>query len=159
MFHYNPSISEDTNRILNLKSGDNNNEVGDHIQPTIEIQPKAIVRSAGQTASGIMTVFTTPIDKDFYITGYALGYVKDVLCDTATGDIALTIVIDGVTRSLFPFPILTLTAQSDTATGCVVPPIKVDRGTQINLGGTFGAGNMRRTASIYGFFRETLKGV
>lgn len=160
MFHYNPSISEDTHRILNLKSGDNNNEVADYIQPIIKIEPRCnISEGTGRTVSGTATMFTTPASKDFYLTGLLISYIKDAACDIATGAIAVTVNIDGTSKTIARLSVLTLTAQSQVVYIPFVKPLKVDKSASISMTGTFAAGNLQRDWTIHGYTVETFKGV
>jgi len=160
MRHFNPSISEDKNRILNLKSGDDNSEVADYIQPTIEIERRInIVKTTGQGATGTFAIYTTPTDKDFYITNIILHYIKDAACDLATGGVwSLSANIDGTSQALVSLSVITLTAQDELLILQFDKPLKIDRGNAINSNGTFGAGAMRRNVTIYGYTVETFKG-
>lgn len=163
MRHFNPTISEDKARILNLKSGDDTAEVLEYITPTIEIKPiNNITRDANVNVSGAGSViYTTPTDKDFYITGVTFSYTKDVACDTATGKTSILATINGTAnRPLISLAILTLTAEGKQLSLTFSNPIKIDRGTNITFSNTtYAAGSMVRVCNIYGYTIETLKGV
>lgn len=154
--HYNTSIVEDGNRIFNLKGDFLSSEVSPIIQPTIPVvRPCHIVRHSTQTASGAATVFTTPTDRDFFLTYLNIGMTKDVTCDIASGAISASGTTDGVSRVILGLPVLTLTAERAQGTINFNPAIKIDRNTGLTLGGTFTAGSCVRTITIGGFIVET----
>lgn len=159
--HYNPTIAEDANRIFNFKTGEVvSTEVAPFIQPIIPIQRKCtVIKELHHTTSGAQTLYTTPNDKDFYLTSVLMTIVKDATCDMASNVYNLTAVVDGVTISLGTIAILTLTAQSEVISRDFTIPIKIDRGSSIFLtANTFTAGTMSRSATICGYTVETTKG-
>jgi len=134
--HYNPSITERANRILATKSGDFlSDEVISNIQPVIAIAPVAGIIKSG--ASG--TIFTTPADKDFYLTGLSASFSK-AAGDTGTS-LTLTGFVDGVSVPLIRLAGVTLTVERDSVVADFTYPIKIDRNTAIASGasGTFTA--------------------
>lgn len=160
MKHYNNSITEDLNLKLNPKGDMVSNEVLDYITPTIEVNPRInIVRNQTTGNTGTNALYTTPTDKDFYLSTIGFSFIKDAVCDSATGDFTLSAFIDGTARVLIGLPIITLTAQTDSVFVSFPIPIKIDRGTQMNFTGTFGAGVCRRHAFLTGYVQETTKGV
>lgn len=159
MQHYNPSIGEDLHRIFNLKGQAPTNEVSDEVVPVVIIERNTnIVRSFDQTNSaGSGVVYTTPTDKDFYLTGGSLGVIKDAT-STSTATV-LIVTIDGVTRNIGVIPSITLTAQSEVVPLNILKPIKLDRGTNISLFNGTAVANIKASATIHGYTVETLKGV
>lgn len=157
--HYNPSISEDAARILNTKGEYLSSDVLPNIQPTIDIKRICnIVRQADQSTTGAFTIFTTPTDKDFYLVGWSMSFSKGSATD-ATNSLDLTVVIDGVTQAVETLGIFTLNTHAEALSGnCAGFPIKLDRGTNIQMTGTFTAGTLARSARIIGFTVETTKG-
>jgi len=155
--HYNPSIVERANRILASKAGD---YLSDEVAGPVAVIPLnpvvRIVRAGGSSATGTLTLYTTPSDKDFYLTTAILSMIKDVTCD-ATGGINLNAVIDGVTKEIIVYGILTLTAQADTIVCNCPVPIKIDRNTAITVSGTYTAGTMRRSATVHGYTEEVTR--
>jgi len=156
--HYNPSIVERANRVLASKAGDFlSDEVAGPVA-TIAITPVTrIIKASGSSTTGTMTIFTTPTDKDFYITGLYLSMIKDVTNDMATGNVAIALTIDGVTVNPIGIGVLTLTAQSESVAFPFTTPIKVDRGTAITIGATYTAGSMRRFGSVHGYTEEVTR--
>lgn len=144
--HYNPSIVQDAQRIFNTKTNNISDEVGDII-PVVPVLP--VCRIVRSSASG--TVYTTPSDKDFYLTGFSMSFSKDV---AATGSVmTLSAIIDGVSQVLHRFAAITLTAERDSIAIDLSFPIKIDRGTNITIGltGTFNSA----PAAIRGYTQET----
>ena len=140
-------------RILNLK-GESTSEVFDVIQPVIPIvRTNNIVREAEGAGTGNSTIYTTPTDRDFYLTGWVLNFAADAANDAVT--IALQTTIDNVTRILCRKKKITATAQSETIVCNYIEPIKIDRGANILIACTFTAGNIPRSATITGYTMDT----
>ncbi len=159
--HYNNSITENFYRIFNLKGESAPLDVDNIIYPVIQVESRLnIVKSINKTTSGGTTIYTTPLDKDFYLTGIHLSYVKDAACDLATGAIFVSVTIDGVLTSILQLATLITTAQAESEYLNFDKPLKLDRGTTITLGNnTFAAGACPRAGSIFGYTQETTKGV
>jgi len=147
-------------RIFDAKVGETPTEVLPYITPTIELIPKAnITSTVSRTATGSSTIYTTPSDKDFYLTNINLGMIKDVACDVATGTVTVTAVIDGVSKSILGLPVISLTAQQiNDNIDLQRVPLKIDRGTNISMSSTYTVGVMVRTCTINGYTVETTKG-
>lgn len=127
------------------------------IQPTFEVNRKFcnIARSLGSSTTGNKTIFTTPSDKDFYLTSAQFAYVKDVTCDVATGAISLSATIEGTAQPVISLVLTTLTAERDNQIISFPVPLKIDRNTTIIYGGSFTAGAMSRIGLITGYTQET----
>lgn len=153
--HYNPSIVQDAQRILNTKMDNLSDNIGDMVA-VIPILPTCrIVKNGNTSSSGGLTVYTTPTERDFYLTGIIFSMAKDSTCDVATGTVAINVVIDGTAVALAPIAVITLTAQAQIASLSLPVPIKIDRGTPISGSVTFTAGVMRRTCTLIGYTQET----
>lgn len=131
-------------------------QLADKIVPVMEVNPKLlrvcnIVRGANKATTASATLYTTPTDKDFYLTGIALSYTKNVTCDTATGALNVTVYIDGALQTLFSLAKLTLTAEEKTGSITFPIPVKLDRNTPITYGTTWTAGAMIQAISIVGY--------
>jgi len=158
MKHFNPSISEDKTRILNIKSGDDNSDVADFIQPTLEITPKInLVKRAEASNSTSATIYTTPTDKDTYIVALMLTMIKDINATSVSSRIYAY--IDGVSSYLAEITGFVTTVQEKTIFLSFPIPIKIDRGTALTVTNTTNVANCKSSAIIYGYTRETLKGV
>lgn len=155
MKHYNPSIVERAQRIFNTKGDNLPDEVSGPVA-VIPIQPVSrIIKAAAASNTSIITPYTTPTDKDFYLTGVTLSFVKDAANDLATGSLLVQTTVNGETVSVTGIAVLTLTAQQQTVRCEFNPPIKVDRNAAIQLPtATFTAGAMRRVLCINGYTEE-----
>jgi len=111
-----------------------------------------IVRSVQATTSGTSTLYTTPTDKDFYLTAASLNYEKDVVNDSLL--VYLSVVIDGATNNVLRIGKLGTTASKGESSIALSPPIKLDRGSQILIGGSFTAGALNKSGSIIGYTVE-----
>jgi len=154
--HYNTSISEDAARILNSKMEYLPDEVAGPVA-VIPIMPvvKTVFRGT-TTATGTLNVATLPSGKDFYLTGFVLSMSKDATSDNT--QVQFSVTIDGVASTILGEIInQTLTATSRDQVVMFPVPLKLDRGTNIQVFGTFTAGTMRKTAIAYGYFVETTK--
>ena len=141
-------------RILNLK-GESTNEVEDVLVPVIPItRTNNVVREVEGAATGNATIFTTPTDRDFYLTGWVLNYATDAACDTVT--IAIQCTIDGVSRYLIRKKKITATADDKAIICNYNEPIKIDRNTVMSLVCSFAAGNCPRSCTITGYTMDTL---
>lgn len=140
------------------------NEIAEKVVPVMEVNPKLlrradIILSANRVATGTTTIYTTPATgKDFYITDIGLSFSKDAACDMAIGDVYIGATINGVVTTLCRLATLTLTAESKAVEQNFKYPIKVDRGTAINLSavGGYAAGLMSRSCTIKGYFVENI---
>jgi len=124
------------------------------ISPVLNINPSftTIIRAGNSSATGSTTLYTTPRDKDFYLTYVDFSYSKDVVND-GTGA-AINIVSEGATKILAVLGTQTLTAGSYYKNVAFPFPIKVDRNTAITMTGTFTAGSGSKFGTIGGFILE-----
>lgn len=159
MKHNNPSFAEWFSRIFNLKTSDQpSNDVLPYITPVVEIDsPVNFVWSGAPATTGTLTIFTTPSEKDTYITEAQLSFSKNAACDIATGHITIQAVLSGVTKDILRTAVLTLTAERDSVTASFDPPIKVDRARNVQVTGSFTAGACIRTAVVMGYTVEVTK--
>jgi hypothetical protein len=156
--HNNPSIANDAVRILNSKGGESvSNELAP-LTPVIPILRYAnIARSAVNLNSASATIYTTPSDKDFYLTAAAIARTSS---NAATGvQSTITATIEGVSRVLLDLPRLTsqqeqpASSLSQTWAYC---PIKIDRNTIIAVTNNDGTGTIRTHATIQGYTVEVI---
>lgn len=154
--HYNTSISEDAARILNSKQGQ---FLGDDVTgpvAVIDISPYAnVVRNILGTSTGTGTLYTTPTDKDFYLTSVQISVQANAACDSTFAVIRCT--IEGIIRNVIGIAKLTLTATSEAVSITFTTPVKIDRGTAIQTNNTFTAGSQTISAQITGYTVETTK--
>lgn len=152
--HNNPSITERARRIFNNQLGQEiSNEILDYITPTIEIEPKTnIFKTAATTNATSTTIYTTPADKDFYLTNINISLAKDVT--STSGYSALRGFISGVNMFLLTLRTLTLTPQIANESLNLKYPLKLDRNTIITLVNETNVANITSSAEIYGYLEE-----
>jgi hypothetical protein len=111
-----------------------------------------VVKRTSTTLTANITVYTTPSDKDFYLTFLQLAITKDVVSDLISCFMQTTIL--GSATTIGQISLQTLTATSDTLVMTFPHPIKIDRNAAIILAGTFAAGTCTKFISIGGFILE-----
>lgn len=156
--HYNTTIAEDAARILNTKSSDTLPSTMNILTPVIPITRYCnIVRR--QEAINVLTatIYTTPTDKDFYLTAATLSFIKDATSTSLSSTIR--VVIEGITWQILSLAQLTLTAQSGNQSISFPFPIKIDRGTNITVQNNTNVANVATYGTIMGYTVETTKGV
>jgi hypothetical protein len=143
-------------QLLGLQAGSDKIpiELNDKIQATVDIGPKSttLVKIGTAATTSASVFYTTPADKDFYLTFINLAYTKDVVCN-GTG-VTVSGVIGGLTIALLTLVSNTVTLYQDHAEVNFSFPVKLDRNTPITLSGAFGAGTMYKAACIGGFILE-----
>jgi len=139
---------------LNIATDGMPQTLGSSINPSIEIGPKFtfIVRSISGTSTGAITAYTTPTDKDFYLTFLHESFTKDATCDMV--DFRTNITTEGVSRNISSIPSQTTTAESRSQNTTFSYPIKLDRGSTIQTLGAFTAGTCTKKLNIGGFILE-----
>lgn len=135
------------------------NELAEKVVPVINVNPKDyrianVLRYNTCTNATNATIYTTPADRDTYITNIMLAFIKDATA-TSTG-VWINFVIDGATRTILHYPCLTLTAQTGAITLALPSPIKVDRNTAITVNSSTNVGNISASGSIIGYSVENI---
>ena len=148
------SISNNLNQELSIQALASIKKVNESIQPTYSANPKytEIIKSGAISTTAVAVAYTTPRDKDFYLTFISIHIVKDATCDTST--INFQVNIGGATTTFHKLPITALTAEQKSEIVLLPYPIKCDRNTNIQVQGTFTAGTMTKTIMIGGFILE-----
>jgi hypothetical protein len=155
MQNNNISISQDMNRIFDLK-GESTNVIADFIQPIMNIQRFCnIVRNVSSDNATSATLYTTPSDKDFYLVSASLSFVKDITA-TTTG-VSLRAVVEGVQRRILELACLTLTVERGQLNISLNNPIKIDRNTNISVDSITNNANFNIRGQIIGYTVETTK--
>lgn len=124
------------------------------IQPVYPVYEKVanICVANSNVNSTSQTIYTTPANKDFYVTSLCLSVIKDA---TATStDSTITGVVNGATITLARIAGLTLTAMNDSITMSFPVPIKLDRGTAVNLTNSTNVANVTSRATVQGFTKN-----
>ena len=135
------------------------NELEPKIQSVIDVTPNMnescdVVVASPKSTTGTTTLYTTPSNKDFYLTGAWLSYTKDATCDTATGALPITATLNGVAIQFLTLSKLTLTAEQRQISITFETPIKIDRNTIISFGTTWSVGNMIIAVGITGYTQD-----
>lgn len=154
--HNNPTLTENCFRQFNTKNGDViGAEIEENIVPVVIIDPPInIIQSLGGSTSGA-TIYTTPQDKDFYLTNASLSMAKDTATHTSIQQ-TLRVFVNGVANNILAISGITLTTnQATTTQNWGRPGIKIDRGTAITY--TFTGTLSRIDATIQGYTVETTK--
>lgn len=145
--HYNPSIVQRAQRILNTKMDNLSNEVKDEIVATIPLTPVVNFAKSIGSAGNLMS---TPTDKDTYLT-YASMSATKTAADTGT-NATLSVPVEGGSPPVLQICGITLTALQDSVAISFNPPIKLDRGANVVLGGS-NFTSLR--GSVGGYYEET----
>lgn len=158
---YNSDLSKELIRGAKIQTSKDSvpSQLAEKVVPVMEVNPRLLrlTTNAPQIASsttGAKTVYTTPTNQDFYLTGFTFAYIKDATSDAATS-LDFRVKVNGATLTLFSFPIITLTASSGQISVTLANPLKLDRNTVIDYTGTFTAGVCVRAGSATGFVDET----
>lgn len=128
--------------------------LADYIQGVVDVNPEShrrckVVRSATDSVTGSLTIFTTPQDRDFFLNSLVLSCQNNVVANSTITEIKAF--VDGVERSLLAHVKITLTVH-DASTSISFPhPIKIDRGTVITVTNTFTVGVATKYASLTGY--------
>lgn len=126
-------------------------KVNENIQPSLDVNPKySRVYNVGErTSSGAITLYTTPTDKDFFLTYARIALIADANQDGVVASLSAT--IDGVSKYILHIDKFTLTATISTLQQAFPHPIKIDRNTSISVNATRTAGTHTLRGAIGGF--------
>ena len=134
-------------------------KVEQYIRLGIDISPLGssrycdIIKSGQARNATTATIYTTPTDKDFYLTTALLSVIKDVTSTSTASDIAVT--IGGVVVKLIVISEITLTAQTETIPQSYSFPLKIDRGTNIIIENSTNVAEINARGSITGFLFDS----
>jgi len=131
-------------------------EVEDKIRAVFVANEENIIdtiRSATRTTTGSTTIFTTPSDKDFFLTYATLSYHCNASADAI--QYLVQIIIDGATQSILRLSKITLIALNDRLTINFNPAIQLDRNTAISLTQTFTVGLSSVSGAVGGYTKES----
>jgi len=127
------------------------------IQPVIEVGQNIdeyFIENGASTTTANTVIFTTPANKDFYLTFAVLSLAKDNVSDNVISYVQA--VINGITTRIISIGSLTTTEIHQTI-GIGFHPIKLDRNSAITVVGSTTGGVIRKDASIMGFSVDTLE--
>jgi hypothetical protein len=100
-----------------------------------------IAKSADQSGGGTATLYTTPTNEDFYLTGFTHTFTKSTTQTSVESDIQVT--IGGATVTISHLQATGATQAHSQFEACLsfYYPLKLDRGSQINLVQSAGTGD------------------
>lgn len=153
--YFNPTISQDAVRIFNLKAGDNlTSDIGNLIVPVVPITRFSnILKTATATNNTAATIYTTPSDKDFYLTGVQIAVSKDATATSLGTDV--TVFYNSVNTRIIKISTNQLQVQNEAVSQVFNPPLLIDKGTAIVLNNSTNVANIVSSACIYGYTVET----
>lgn len=149
----NSTIVNDALKELNLPVGTGISATLASITPVYPINKKYtdVVTFSTRTTTGSLTVLTTQSgEKDFYLTMVRLSGVIDAAYDSTY--IHVTIVVNGLTIPILRYLPLPATAARFQDFVVFPHPIKLDKGSIIQIGSSFTAGTMTLHAVVGGFY-------
>lgn len=158
MEHQNREVTNRISDELKVTANVISTKVNDNIQPVISVNQERyvdIIRDAERSATGSGSLYTTPTDKDFYLTGVWLSNQSTVVCDNVY--IEIYCYIGTAPRRLIRLVKPSVTAFSDAKFVSFPTPIKVTRGTSIDINSVFSAGASVSYGILYGYTVETLQ--
>jgi len=152
--HHNTTLIQDIQRIFNFKGEVPLSEVSDLLIPVVLIARVAnVIRQTTRTATGAAGIFSTPSDKDFYLVSCNLSSITDATSDGVRVFIRAT--ISGVVREILTIRLQATVAEARDKVLVFNTPLKIDRGTNIDVVPAFTAGAEGHEASICGYTVET----
>lgn len=108
-----------------------------------------IVKFDSSTTTADLTLYTTPTDRDFYLTFAQISIVKNATDDGTNTNLNVT--IGGASVTLMSIRGLTTTAQDQSLVSNFTVPIKLDRNSAIRVAHATTAGSIAKYGSIAGF--------
>lgn len=157
MLNRSRSIAQDYDQIFDTKMGETPTQVSDLIVPIVPIEPSSqIVRGASANNAASTTIYTTPADKDFYLT-FASIVGKQVATAAQSTKMALTVVIGNVRQDLIM--LVNIANQNTTnPASTFIGKILLDRGSTITLTQNSPTAGDQVGGTIAGYTRESTKG-
>lgn len=132
-------------------------ELAEKVVPVMEVNPNLLrninfVKRVNIVNTATTTVYTTPTDKDFYLTNAFLNFIKDALNTSVSTQLIIT-TEDSITDAIISFAQLTLTAQVGNENVQFNPAIKLKRGSNITASAaSVAAGNISMNVGFAGYF-------
>lgn len=154
---YNSELSKELIEGARIATAKDNipTQIADKVVPVMEVNPKLlrranIIRSANAINSTGATVYTTPTDRDFFLTSVHLSVIKDVTATSQNTELDF-VTDDGIQQYAFVINGITLTPQNEVIDQQLNPPIKLKRGTNISLVNGTNVATIRTHATITGY--------
>jgi len=112
------------------------------IQPVLISNPERIVnvtRAIFKVTSGASTIFTTPTDRDFFLTYATLNVMADATADSTEYGMDIELA-SGLGENVIEMNKLSLTAFQNSEGITFNPPVKLSRGSPIRIVQSFSVG-------------------
>lgn len=145
------SAKENVAREFYFSEAEAPNVVNNTIQPVFEVGEvihNVVRTNTTEANNNTQTIFTTPADKDFFLTNCSVSGVPAI----AAGSAYITLTIAGATRQIIRIALDTGTPTSNSMGGPM--NILVDRNTNITI--TSSAANLIAWGSIVGYTKESI---
>jgi len=142
-------------RSQQLRDGVLPNQLAEKVVPVMEVNPKILriintVKEIGSSATGNTTIYTTPADRDFFLTSVYLTHTEDATSD-GTGVYIQIVLPDGVTTRVLRFLKTTLTAFNNAMSLPFPRPILLKRNSTIIFVKAFTVGTTNTSGGITGY--------
>lgn len=136
-------------------------EIADKVVPVIDVNPKHakisnLVAGTVGSATANNIIQTVLSDRDTYLTVLTLSYIKDV---TSTSTyVALNLILDGTTGlvTILYLPCITLTAGNDSISITLRDPIKLKKGSSVQILTDSATANIKMTGTVVGFYDNNI---
>lgn len=130
-------------------------QLAEKVVPVMEVNPKLLRRinvckNATANNATSATIYTTPTDKDFFITCVILSVSKDVTSTSLASAVAGTL-FTGETISFAGITTETLKSEAHQEVISYPIPIQLKRGTTITVTNTTNVANILTRGLIFGY--------
>ena len=133
------------------------NQLSNIISPVLVVNPQRVVTFLGDmstSSTGTHILYASSATKETYVTGVWLAVADDATSDSGRSRIVVT--VNGVAHDLLSSRKLTTTATSSTQEMVYPVPIKIDKGSNVNLMLSFTAGVEVVAAGVVGYEVDSL---
>jgi len=142
------------NSVSNVAPG----QVSNDVQLVCDVNPKNyrkinVVKSGQASNSTATTLYTTPIDKDFFLTNAAISVNKDITATSIESAIVLTLE-DGTSTSILNIGGITLTPQSQCMSISFNNAVKLKRNSTIVIINSSNVANILTKVNIMGYISD-----
>lgn len=151
MKHYNVDILQKVSNNFKPKGELLPDQISEEIVLTYDVTPDTnVILSATCVNATSATIYTTPLDRDFFLKEIQFTYSKDA--SSTSTNLLVTAIIDNVTKNLYRVNVLTTTAtQGGVDHISFKNPIKIDRNTIIAIANDSATANINISATIFGY--------
>lgn len=129
---------------INIVIDDVPSELGKTVVPVMSVNPPKTCNVSGyktKTSTGTITAYTTPLDKDFYLSTLQFSWTADATNDGVLNMVSVDVDDVAVETEVLNVMKNPLTAQHGVEFISFPKPLKMKRGGNIKITQTFTAGN------------------